>query len=180
MCQPAEMYRKRFFWFSLATWLHFFSRLKCKNRLAHKKTVLVVLMFIPTILPYWIHSKDWYLFCMLLYPLWQHRTWGLCVNNGRTQGITFTALIFSCYNLKCICSNLSIYKISVYSKTEGQEGKCISTSVTAGPGLWLSPCTLHCWGHTLSIAFSFGPLVLKMTFWCCSVSREGQQGLWKD
>lgn len=112
-----------FFLFSLAAWLYFFSRLKWKNRLAHKKPVLVVLTFISTILPHWIHSKDWYLFCMLLYPLWQHRTWGTCRNKGKTQGVIFTTLTFSFYNLKWICFNLSIYKISVCSKAGGQEGQ---------------------------------------------------------
>lgn len=63
---------------------------------------------------------------MLLYLLQQHRTYythgGVCVNNGKTQGITFTALILNFYNLKWICLNPSNYKISVCSQTEGQEG----------------------------------------------------------
>lgn len=114
-----------FFWFSLATWLHFFSRLKCKNRLALKKTVFLVLMFIPTKLPHWIHSRDSYLSCMLLYALRQHRTWAVSINNRKTQCITFTTFIFSFYNLKWICFNLYIYKkmIELCSNTEGWEGQ---------------------------------------------------------
>lgn len=50
---------------------------------------------------------------------------------------------------------------------------------SAGPGQWLSPCTQHWWGHTLSAVSCFGTPNLGRTLRHSNASRQGQQGWWR-
>jgi len=52
---------------------------------------------------------------------------------------------------------------------------CIRNSV-ASRIRGLCPCTRHWCGCTLGTVFGFGPLTIRKTWSCWSVSREGQQG----
>ena len=49
----------------------------------------------------------------------------------------------------------------------------------AGAGRWLCPSTQRWWGQTSSTVFSFGPLTIRKTWSCWSVSTEEQQGWWR-